>query len=180
VAILPDSAITSGTHTLQVSNNGTQSNTVQAPAAPSSPGIYSVDGSGVGQGYILNSDGTLNSPSNPAATGSAITIFVAGAGQYTLSGGYAVTAQTPAVFIDGFYANGIAAKIGPVAGLPGSVYQLSVYVPDPATLIKNDPDLNNFTFPAQSAVELVMGPPNSLNFANSPLASQLGIFINIK
>ena len=33
--------------------------------------------------YILNNDGTLNWPSNPAATGSAITIFAAGAGQYT-------------------------------------------------------------------------------------------------
>ena len=90
----------------------------------------------------------MNSPSNPAATGSAITIFAAGAGQYTVSNGYAVTAQTPAVFIDGFYCNGIAAVIGPVKGLPGNVYQLSVFVPDPATLVNNNPDLKNFKFPA--------------------------------
>src|SRR4029077_5672362 len=120
------------------------------PAALSSPAIYSVDGSGVGLGYILNSDGTLNSPSNPAATGSAITIFAAGAGQYTLSNGYAVTAQTPAVFIDGVYCNGIAAVIGPVNGLPGNVYQLSVLIPDLATLVNNNPDLKNFSFPPQS------------------------------
>ena len=180
VAVMPDNAATSGTHTLQVLSNGTRSNVVYAPTAPASPAIYSVDGSGAGQGYILNSDGTLNSPSNPAATGSAITIFAAGAGQYTLSNGYAVTAQTPAVFIDGFYANGIAAKIGPVSGLPGNVYQLSVYVPNPATLVNNNPDLSNFSFPAQSGIQLVMGTPNALNFANSPMASQGGIFINIK
>jgi uncharacterized protein (TIGR03437 family) len=180
VAVLPDSAIASGVHTLQVSNNGTLSNSVYAPAAASSPAVYSVDGSGAGQGYILNSDGTLNSPSNPAATGSAVTIFAAGEGQYTLTNGYAVTALMPAAYIDGFYCNGIAAVVGPANGLPGNVYQLSVFVPDPATLVKNNPDLKNFKFPPQSSVQLVMGPPNSLNFANSPMVSQNGIFINIK
>ncbi len=180
VAVLPDAAVTSGVHTLQVSNNGALSNSVYAPAAAASPAIYSVDGSGVGQGYILNSDGTLNSPSNPAATGSVITIFVAGAGQYALSNGYAVAAKTPAVFIDGLYCNGIAAIIGPVNGLPGDVYQLSVLVPDPAALVNNNPDLKNFKFPPQSAVQLVMGSPNALNFASSQMISQNGIFINIK
>src|SRR5205807_5149375 len=85
VAVLPDTAVTSGVHTLQVSNNGTLSNLVVAPAAAASPAIYSVDGSGAGQGYILNSDGTLNSSLNPAAPGSAVTIFAAGQGQYTLT-----------------------------------------------------------------------------------------------
>jgi uncharacterized protein (TIGR03437 family) len=180
VAVLPDTAVTSGVHTIQVSSNGTLSNSVYMPAAPASPAIYSVDGTGAGQGYILNSDGTLNSPSNPAAAGSAITIFIAGAGQYTLSDGYAVTAQTSALFIDGFYCNGIAATIGPVDGLPGNVYQLSVFVPNPATLVQNNPDLKNFRFPARSAIQLVMGPLNSLNFGNSQMGSQNGVLINIQ
>ena len=109
-----------------------------------------------------------------------MTLFAAGAGQYTLSNGYAVTAQTPVVFIDGFYCNGIAAIVGPVNGLPGNVYQLSVFVPDLATLVSNNPDLKNFKFPPQSSIRLVMGPPNSLNSANSQMISQNGIFINIK
>jgi uncharacterized protein (TIGR03437 family) len=180
VAVLPDSAARSGVHTLQVSNDGTLSNSVYAPAAAAAPAIYPVDGSGVGQGYILNSDGTLNSPSNPAAAGSAVTIFAAGAGQYTLSNGYAVTAQTPTVFMDGFYCNGIAATIGPVNGLPGNVYQLMVLVPDPATLVTNNPDLKNFKFPPQSSIQLVMGPLNSASFPNSAAISQDGIFINIR
>ncbi|HEV3197391.1 MAG TPA: SBBP repeat-containing protein [Bryobacteraceae bacterium] len=180
VAVLPDTTATSGVRTLQVSSSGALSNSVYAPAAAASPAIYSVDGSGAGQAYILNSDGTLNSPSNPAATGSAVTIFAAGAGRYILSNGYAVTEQTPAVFIDGFYCNGIAATIGPVNGLPGDVFQLSMFVPDPATLAKNNPDLKNFKFPSQSAIQLVMGPPNSLSFVSSPMVSQNGIFINIK
>ncbi len=178
VAVMPSLGFT--VHTLQISNNGTLSNAVVAPAAAASPAIYSVDGSGAGQGYILNSDGTLNSPSNPAAMGSAITIFVAGAGQYSESNGYAVAALMPSVYIDGFYCNGIAAVAGPVMGLPGTVYQLSVFVPDPATLVNINPDLKNFKFPAQSSIQLVMGPTNSLNFANSVMASQSGIFLNIK
>ena len=75
VAVMPDSAKTSGVFQVQISTGGMLSNTVLVPAAPASPGIYSADGSGYGQGYILNSDGTLNSPANPAAPGSAITIF---------------------------------------------------------------------------------------------------------
>jgi len=179
VAVMPDTAATSGVHTVHVSN-GALSNSVYAPAAAASPGIFTVDGSGAGQGYILNSDGTLNSPTNPAATGSAITIFIAGAGRYTLSDGYAVAALLPAVFIDGFYCNGIAATIGPVNGLPGNVYQLSVFVPDPAELAKNNSDLKNFKFPPQSPIQVQMGPGNSLNFANSPMVSQSGVFVNVK
>jgi uncharacterized protein (TIGR03437 family) len=179
VAVLPDTAATSGAHTLQVSSGGTLSNPVYAPAAAAAPAIYSVDGSGTGQGYILNSDGTLNSPSNPAAPGSAITIFVAGAGQYTISDGYAVAALSPSVFVDDFYCNGIAATIGAVNGLPGNVYQLSVYIPDLATLVKANPDLKSFVFPAQSAIQLVMGPVNP-GFFSSPLISQGGIFLSIR
>lgn len=176
VAIIPDSAATAGVHTLQVSSNGALSNSVYAPAAPAAPAIFSVDGSGTGQGYVLNSDGTRNSPSNPAAPGSAFTLFAAGAGPYTLVNGYAVTAQTPSVFVAGFYCKGIAAIMGPVNGLPGNVYQLSMYVPDLATLVADNPDLKNFHFPAQSSLRLAMGDPNSPNY----LSSQDGIYINIK
>lgn len=181
VAVMPDSSITSGVHTLQVSSNGTVSNSVYAPAGAAAPAIYSVDGSGFGQGYILNSDGALNSPSNPAAPGSAITIFVAAPGQYTLSNGYAVTALTPAVLLDGgIYCNGIAATIGPVNGLPGNVYQIGVYIPTPAALAANDPDLASFTYPAQTGIQIAMGPVSPAAFINSPMASQAGIFVSIK
>ena len=141
----------SNRHELGPNRDPTSRPLARGPAT-TAPGIYTVDGSGGRQGYILNSDGTLNSLTNPAATGSAITILIAGVGQYTLTDGYAVTPQPPAVFIDGFYCNGIAAKVGPVDGLPGNVFQLSVSVPDPVVLAQNNPDLKNFRFPPQSAV----------------------------
>ncbi len=177
VASIPLTATTSGVHTVQVSQNGSLSNSVYVPAAPASPGIYSADNSGAGQAYILNSEFTLNSPSNPAATGSAITILSTGAGAYTVTGGYAVPALLPIVLIDGVYCNGISATIGPVQGLPGDVFRLSVFVPDPAVLAQNNPDLKNFSFPAQSAIQLLMVPANS---PNSQTFSQNGVFINIK
>ena len=174
VAVVPDGAATSGAHTVQVSNQGTLSNAVFVPAAAAAPGIFTVDGSGAGQGYVLNSDGSLNSAANPAAVGSAITILIDGAGLLTFTDGYAVAPEAPAVFIDGFYCSGIAAKPGPIAGLPGVVYQLSVYVPDPAALAQNNPDLKNFQFPAQSSILVRMNP------GDVTTASQNGVFVNVK
>jgi uncharacterized protein (TIGR03437 family) len=170
VAVMPAGAKTSGATQVQVSTGGTLSNPMYLPNAVASPGIYSVDGSGYGQGYILNSDGTLNSPSNPAAPGSAITIFATGVGAYALTGPYAVTALLPAVFIDGVYANGIAATMAPAAGLPGNVYKLGVFVPPTAT----------FKLPAQVRVRLAMGDVDPSNPDNSALLSQPGIILNVK
>jgi hypothetical protein len=53
-----------------------------------------------------------------------------------------VTGYPVNVTIGGFYANGVAAVMGPVPGFPGSVYQITVYVPNPA----------GFTLPALAAV----------------------------
>ena len=50
------------------------------PLVDTSPGIFTVSGSGTGPGAILNQDNRLNSAINPAAAGSIIQIFAAGAG----------------------------------------------------------------------------------------------------
>jgi uncharacterized protein (TIGR03437 family) len=170
VAVIPTDAPTSGARQVTVSSGGGSSNAMFMPAAPVSPGIYSIDGSGFGQGYILNADGTLNSPSNPAATGSAITIFANGVGQITTVNGFAVTALPVAIFVDGFYANGIAAVMKQVAGEPGDVYEIGVYVPDPASLIAQNPDLKGFKFPPQVPVTMILGG----------VGSQFGIALSVK
>lgn len=64
------------------------------------------------------------------------------------------------MFIDGVYCDGVAAFLGPVAGFPGNVYQLTVYVPN----------LANFTFPALDPVILQM----------DGVSSQYGIAISIR
>lgn len=129
---------------VQVQSGGAASNPVPVPVAAASPGVFSADGSGHGPGAIFNQDGTLNTPSNPAKPGDKITILATGVGPVSFTGGFAVTGFPVNVFIDGFYADGVAAVMGPIAGLPGSVYQITVFVPNFASL---NPDLKNSTFP---------------------------------
>ncbi|HWB86083.1 MAG TPA: SBBP repeat-containing protein [Bryobacteraceae bacterium] len=45
------------------------------------PALFTLDASGNGQAAILNQDGTVNSPSNPAARGSIISVYMTGAGR---------------------------------------------------------------------------------------------------
>lgn len=161
VSVVPNDAPTSGAMRATVAGNGVTSNAVYVPAAAASPGIYSVDGSGVGQGYILNADGTRNSQSNPAAPGSAITILATGVGPFSLSGPFVVLDQPVAVFVDDFYATGIAAVMKKVLSLPGDVYAISVYIPNPANLVSQNPDLKNFTFPPEVGVSISVGSATS-------------------
>ena len=66
---------------VEVEYKGVRSDPVTVPVLASRPGIFTVDASGQGQGAILNEDGTLNSPSNPAQRGSVISIFGTGGGE---------------------------------------------------------------------------------------------------
>lgn len=165
-AVVPEGL--SGSTTFQVSSSNAQSgngtsNLVLVPVAVTSPGIFSQDGSGYGPGYILNKDGTLNSPANPALPGDRITIFATGVGPVSFTNGFAVTQSLVNVFVDGFYADGVAAVMGPVQGLPGSVYQITVYVPNPASQAATDPNLNGFKFPNPVGVTMQINGPYSQN-----------------
>ncbi len=169
-AIVPQAV--SGAAAVQVSSGSAVSNQVSVEVAPTAPGIFSQngsqDGSGFGQGYILNKDGTLNSPSNPAAPGDPINIFATGVGPVSFEQGYAVSQYPVNVYIDQINCNGIEAFMGPAAGLPGNVYQIQVYVPVLADLRVANPYL----------------PPNFpplvlLNMVVNGVASQNGIAISI-
>jgi uncharacterized protein (TIGR03437 family) len=148
---------------VQVQSGGAASNAVLLNVATVSPGLYSADGSGFGQGYILNKDGTLNSPTNSAAPGDKITIFATGVGPVSFVDVYAVTEFPGNVFTDSFFCDGVAAVMGPVAGFPGAVYQLSVFVPDPVALVATNPNLLNFTFPPQVGVILQIDGASTQN-----------------
>jgi uncharacterized protein (TIGR03437 family) len=56
------------------------SSPVQVPVAAAAPGLAAADQSGSGQGAILNQDSSINSPANPAARGSVISLFGTGEG----------------------------------------------------------------------------------------------------
>jgi len=44
------------------------------------PGIFTVNGSGSGQGVVLNQDSSLNGPTNPAPRGSTVAFYATGIG----------------------------------------------------------------------------------------------------
>ena len=167
VAVAPANLADTAT-TVQVQSGGVSSNQLLVSVAAASPGLFSADSSGTGQGYILNQDGTLNTPSNPAVPGDKITIFATGVGPLSFTGGYAVTQYPVSVFVNGFYCNGVAAAMGPVAGFPGDVYQLTVMIPSPAELTANNPDLKNFRFAALVGLTLrINGAPSQNGVAIS-------------
>jgi uncharacterized protein (TIGR03437 family) len=67
--------------TIEIVSSGTKSEAWGVPVVPSSPGILTDAGNGVGQAAVLNQDNSLNGPSNPAAIGMVIQIYATGEGQ---------------------------------------------------------------------------------------------------
>jgi hypothetical protein len=63
----------------------------------------------------------------------------------------------------------VAATLGPVEGLPGQVYQLTIIVPNPASLAAASPNLMNFIFPPLVPVVL----------QSNGGSSQIGLAISI-
>jgi len=80
-AIVPYEVTSSGTASVQVIAQGIQSGTWAVPVIPSSPSIFTFGAVGVGQGAIVNQDGSVNYETNPAARGTAIEIYATGGGQ---------------------------------------------------------------------------------------------------
>jgi uncharacterized protein (TIGR03437 family) len=164
IAATVPSNLPNGPVEVVVQSGGAASNQVLVPVIPTSPGIFSLNGTGFGVGYILNQDGTLNNLTNPAATGDKITIYATGVGPVSFVGPYAVTQYAPNVSIDGFYCDGFAAFLGPVPGFPGNVFQLTVYVPNPAALNVGNPNFDNFKLPPVDQVILTMNGVSSQYF----------------
>ncbi len=66
---------------IAVETPGKQISPAAVPVDAARPGIFTLTASGSGPGAILNEDGTVNSPANPAARGSIIVLYATGAGQ---------------------------------------------------------------------------------------------------
>lgn len=66
---------------MTVTFGGNTSTGTTLPVAASTPGFFTADGSGHGEGAIINQDGTVNSASSPAPAGSFVSLFGTGGGQ---------------------------------------------------------------------------------------------------
>ncbi len=120
-----------------VTYQGNASAPVTLPVAASAPGLFSANGSGTGNGAISNQDGSVNSPSNPAARGSVVVLYGTGEGQTTPSGvdGRIANAIYPKpvlpvkVSIGGVDATSGVLYAGAVPTLVAGVFQINVTVP---------------------------------------------------
>jgi len=109
-AIVPYEVSGQAQTSLQVEYQGVRSAPLVSPVSPTSPGIFTLDLSGTGQAAVVNQDGTVNGPNNPAARGDVVSIYGTGEGQTVPPGadGMIVTAsdlrqplQAVSVFIGG-------------------------------------------------------------------------------
>ena len=66
---------------VDVEQGGIRSAPLRVTVSSSTPGIFTTTVTGQGQGAIVNQDGSVNGPGNPAPPGSVISIFATGEGQ---------------------------------------------------------------------------------------------------
>ena len=126
-----------GTTQVHVVYQGQSSNVVSIPVAAVFPGIFTADSSGHGQGAIVNQDGTVNSPGNPAAAGSIVFVYATGEGQTNPAGVDGKPGDSPAplpVAQPGMSATigGLNAPVlyaGGVPGLVAGVLQVNLQIP---------------------------------------------------
>jgi uncharacterized protein (TIGR03437 family) len=79
-AIVPFEVAGQSSVQMVITQSGGQSLSTTLPVFAANPSIFSANASGTGQAAVINADKTHNSAQNPAARGSAISIYITGAG----------------------------------------------------------------------------------------------------
>jgi uncharacterized protein (TIGR03437 family) len=133
---------------------GTRSAPVTVPVVAAAPAIFTADSSGKGQGAILNQDFSVNGANNPASAGSAIAIYLTGAGAMqsavtdgALASATVSVAQDVTVRIGGAAVKPLYAGAAP--GIVQGVVQVNVVVPSGVTgSVAVDVTIGGVTSPA--------------------------------
>ena len=139
-AVVPYAVAGQATTQVQVEYLGQRSAAASFPVAAASPGIFKLGDAGNGVGiWVLNQDGTLNSPANPASPGSIVVLYATGAGQTNPPGAdgslaaapFPAPQQTVTVTIGGVGAQLLYAAAAPfeIAGL----LQINAVIPPGVT-----------------------------------------------
>lgn len=71
---------------VQISGRGQQSTALKQTVAAATPGIFTTNSSGSGQATAVNQTGTANGSGSPASRGSAVSVYLTGAGQLDPAG----------------------------------------------------------------------------------------------
>ena len=78
--VVPDQVAAVNGLNIRVEVAGNSTNAIAAQVVNAENGIFTVSERGSGQALVINEDGTLNSPTNPATRGSVVTFFTTGMG----------------------------------------------------------------------------------------------------
>jgi uncharacterized protein (TIGR03437 family) len=114
---------------------GAASATVNLMVAPTAPGIFTSNSSGVGQITAVNIDGTINSSGNPATRGTLITFYATGGGQTNPPGvDGALAGKNPPVPVAPvtLMIGGVQAEVtyaGGAPGYPAGLMQINAIIP---------------------------------------------------
>jgi uncharacterized protein (TIGR03437 family) len=130
---------------IEVTYQGNAVASITEPVQAASPAIFSQNGTGGGQGAILDQDGSANSSANPAARGSTVTFYATGGGVTTPAsqdGSLDAAPPYPApelrvsVMIDNLPATVHYAAAAP--GMVAGMLQINVTVPEAAEVAPFD------------------------------------------
>jgi uncharacterized protein (TIGR03437 family) len=120
---------------VRVEYRGARTNIVRLQVENYSPAMFSSDGNGKGPAAAFNEDGSLNSPANPAASGSIATIYANGLGivDPLQSEGQVVSEAVPKPVANvSVYVGGAVAQVlyaGSSIGLLPSLTQVNLKIP---------------------------------------------------
>ncbi len=135
-AVVPFEVAGQSSVQMVITQSGGQSLSTTLPVFAANPSIFSANASGTGQAAVINMDMTRNSASNPAARGSAISIYVTGAGVtnppskdgvLTASANPPLIAQAVKVTIGG--QNAPVTYQGAAPGLVAGMSQINAQIP---------------------------------------------------
>jgi uncharacterized protein (TIGR03437 family) len=134
-AVAPIGLAGKTTTNVQVQYQGVASAAVAVPVQAATPGVFSLDASGLGPGAVLNQDSSLNGGPNPAAKGSVVAIYCTGGGVTNPSSTDGSITGTPLPLLTGNVSvtiGGIVAKVLYSGGAPQAIAgltQINVEVP---------------------------------------------------
>jgi uncharacterized protein (TIGR03437 family) len=139
-AVVPFEVNQGSTTFVTVQSGGQTLGPIKLPVVVATPGIFTINDSGSGQGAILNQDSSVNSPSNPATLGSVISVYMTGMGALnppivdgslgTVTPPFPMTVASVSAFIGGQVAPILFA--GQAPGLIAGATQVNIQVPQDA------------------------------------------------
>ncbi|HUS07564.1 MAG TPA: IPT/TIG domain-containing protein, partial [Bryobacteraceae bacterium] len=137
-AVVPYSMAGKTSTAIEIEYRGQRSIPVGLAVVPASPGLFTSNSSGRGQAAVLNQDGTLNSPANPAPRGSVVVFYGTGEGvgvPLVTSGQVAGSVLPKPLLPVSVRIGGAVAEIqyaGAAPGLIAGIIQVNAKVPEDA------------------------------------------------